>query len=79
MKWPSDVTEGHIPVWHISAGLQKWRKNLQLLVPFLIEPKIDLFSLEELQDPAMGDDSAKRLKVSWNADSTILTALLSTH
>lgn len=28
------------------AGLQKWRQNLQLLVPFLEDPQIELFSLE---------------------------------
>lgn len=32
----------------LSAGLQKWRRNLQLLVPFLEDPQIQLFSLENL-------------------------------
>lgn len=46
-----------------SAGLQKWRKNLQLLVPFLTKPKIDLLSLSELSVPETGTDTARRLQV----------------
>ena len=48
-----------------STGLQKWRKNLQLLVPFLLEPRIDLLYLSELSDVlATGNGSAQRLKVT---------------
>ncbi|CAK0787080.1 hypothetical protein CVIRNUC_010296 [Coccomyxa viridis] len=46
------------------TGLQRWRQNLQLLVPFLIEPRIMLFSLTELPDLADADAS-KRLKADW--------------
>ena len=28
------------------AGLQLWKRNLQLLVPFLIRPRLDLLSLQ---------------------------------
>lgn len=62
-------TEGSIS--HItsgSAGLQKWRKNLQLLVPFLIDPGIELFSLSELDALASSNNSAQKLKVSCIAD-----------
>ena len=30
------------------SGLQKWKQNLQLLVPFLEEPMLDMRSLEQL-------------------------------
>ncbi len=30
------------------SGLAKWRRNLKLLVPFLISPTIDLLSLGQL-------------------------------
>ncbi len=61
---------------YASAGLQKWRKNLQLLVPFLTEPRIDLISLSELDASALDNDSAQRLKVGCTAD---LEAILTTH
>ena len=32
----------------VCPGLQKWRRNLQLLVPFLISPRIDMYSLERI-------------------------------
>ena len=51
-----------------TAGLQRWRENLQLLVPFLIEPRIVLFSLTELSDLA-DSDASKRLKVRAFPDS----------
>ena len=44
------------------VGLQRWRENLQLLVPFLIEPRIVLFSLTETSDLA-DSNASKRLKV----------------
>lgn len=30
------------------SGLAKWKRNLQLLVPFLEQPSLDLKSLEQL-------------------------------
>ncbi|CAL5229294.1 g12592 [Coccomyxa viridis] len=47
------------------TGLQKWRKNLQLLVPFLIDPGIELFSLSELDALASSNNSAQKLKADW--------------
>ncbi len=43
--------QAHLPMKLLSllhAGLQKWRQNLQLLVPFLEDPQIELFSLKHL-------------------------------
>lgn len=40
------------------AGLQKWRQNLQLLVPFLEDPQIELFSLKHL-DGSIGQGAAQ--------------------
>lgn len=46
------------------AGLQKWRRNLQLLVPFLEGPQIELFSLERLD--SSDDQGAVKLQVgTW--------------
>ena len=44
------------------AGLQKWRRNLQLLVPFLEDPQIELFSLGVVG--SREEQAAVRLKVS---------------
>ncbi|BDA50578.1 hypothetical protein COCOBI_16-2540 [Coccomyxa sp. Obi] len=45
------------------TGLQKWRQNLQLLVPFLEDPEIELFSLKRL-DSSNGQGAVK-LKAEW--------------
>lgn len=42
----------------LSAGLQKWRQNLQLLVPFLEDPQIELFSLDRM-DSRNGQGAVK--------------------
>lgn len=36
------------------AGLQLWKRNLQLLVPFLVNPRIDLLSMKQLQEDEQG-------------------------
>ena len=35
------------------SGLAKWQSNLRLLVPFLIQPRIDLASLEQMPDSTL--------------------------
>ncbi|EIE20578.1 hypothetical protein COCSUDRAFT_10876, partial [Coccomyxa subellipsoidea C-169] len=45
------------------TGLQKWRRNLQLLVPFLEDPQIELFSLGVVG--SREKQAAVRLKADW--------------
>ncbi|CAL8464982.1 g4517 [Coccomyxa elongata] len=45
------------------TGLQKWRQNLQLLVPFLEDPQIELFSLKNLN--SSGSQGAAQLQAEW--------------
>jgi hypothetical protein len=42
------------------AGVQLWKRNLALLVPFLIQPRVELLSLQRL---GRGEQGAEMLKV----------------
>lgn len=44
----------------MSAGLDLWKRNLQLLVPFIIEPQIKLKDIQRVQP---NQEGAQQLKV----------------
>ncbi|KAK9850448.1 hypothetical protein WJX84_007932 [Apatococcus fuscideae] len=49
------------------SGLQKWKQNLQLLVPFLEEPMLDMRSLEQL--PRQLPSDPLLLKSVWKLET----------
>lgn len=42
-----------------AAGVQLWKRNLQLLVPFLIEPRVELLSMQRLGRSEQGAEVLK--------------------
>lgn len=42
-----------------ATGLDLWKRNLQLLVPFLIEPRIELLSMSHLGKNSQGAEQVK--------------------
>ncbi len=48
-------------LFHPNSGLDLWKRNLQLLVPFLVEPTLDLISLKRLGK--LGEQGEEVLKV----------------
>ena len=46
------------------SGLAKWKKNLQLLVPFLEQPSLDLKSLEQLPQQHRSDPLLLKVSIS---------------
>eukprot|EP00879_Flechtneria_rotunda_P011357 GHRR01011862.1.p1 GENE.GHRR01011862.1~~GHRR01011862.1.p1 ORF type:complete len:199 (+),score=43.08 GHRR01011862.1:210-806(+) len=50
------------------TGLDLWKRNLQLLVPFLVEPRIQLLSLKNLGYSKTG---AQQLKAEWTLQTCL--------
>jgi Uncharacterized conserved protein (DUF2358) len=52
------------------TGLDLWKRNLQLLVPFLVKPRIDLHSIERIQTGNHREtDSATQILAEWTLDT----------
>ncbi|WIA38711.1 hypothetical protein OEZ86_002011 [Tetradesmus obliquus] len=50
------------------SGLDLWKRNLQLLVPFLIKPRIELMSISSLGPNSQG---AEQIQAEWTLDTVI--------
>ncbi|KAK9829722.1 hypothetical protein WJX72_007527 [[Myrmecia] bisecta] len=67
------------------SGLQTWQRNLQLLVPFLEQPSLELLGLEELPVASAGEPGIKAqwklqtyLKLPWRPFIDVLGTTLYT-
>jgi hypothetical protein len=56
-----------IAVAAAAAGLDLWKRNLQLLVPFLIQPRIQLMSISSLGPNSEGSEQIQVWQVAWYA------------
>jgi len=48
------------------AGLRLWKRNLQLLVPFLIQPSVRMLEIRRTSDPQ--EEAAVTLRVSMRLE-----------
>lgn len=51
------------PGFSVTAGREQYKRNLELLVPFLLDPSIQLYSLRRLPSPAPGTPT--QLCAAW--------------